>query len=206
MNVTIINIGELLIGQVVNTNASTMSRLLTAAGMDVSKTLVVGDVYKDIWVAVDEALRDSDAVLVTGGLGPTKDDITKKLLCEYFDSELVESQMALDNVRRIFESRGYELTPVNRAQALVPKCCEVLNNDLGTAPCMWFSQESKVLVSLPGVPFEMEWLMRNRVILKLQETFKTDIITTKNILVQGIGESFLSDTDLCCALATRDRH
>ena len=194
MQVTIINIGdELLIGQVVNTNASTMSRMLTAAGMDVKKTLVVGDVYGDIWVAVDEALRDSDAVLVTGGLGPTKDDITKKLLCEYFDSELVESQMALDNVRRIFESRGYELTPVNRAQALVPKCCEVLNNDLGTAPCMWFSQESKVLVSLPGVPFEMEWLMRNRVLPKLQETFKTDIITTKNILVQGIGESFLSD-------------
>ena len=194
MQVTIINIGdELLIGQVVNTNASTMSRMLTAAGMDVKKTLVVGDVYSDIWVAVDEALRDSDAVLVTGGLGPTKDDITKKLLCEYFDSELVESQMALDNVRRIFESRGYELTPVNRAQALVPKCCEVLNNDLGTAPCMWFSQESKVLVSLPGVPFEMEWLMRNRVLPKLQETFKTDIITTKNILVQGIGESFLSD-------------
>ncbi len=194
MLVTIINIGdELLIGQVVNTNASTMSRMLTAAGMDVKKTLVVGDMYSDIWVAVDEALRDSDAVLVTGGLGPTKDDITKKLLCEYFDSELVESQMALDNVRRIFESRGYELTPVNRAQALVPKCCEVLNNDLGTAPCMWFSQESKVLVSLPGVPFEMEWLMRNRVLPKLQETFKTDIITTKNILVQGIGESFLSD-------------
>ena len=194
MQVTIINIGdELLIGQVVNTNASTMSRMLTAAGMDVNKTLVVGDMYSDIWVAVDEALRDSDAVLVTGGLGPTKDDITKKLLCEYFDSELVESQMALDNVRRIFESRGYELTPVNRAQALVPKCCEVLNNDLGTAPCMWFSQESKVLVSLPGVPFEMEWLMRNRVLPKLQETFKTDIITTKNILVQGIGESFLSD-------------
>lgn len=194
MQVTIINIGdELLIGQVVNTNASTMSRMLTAAGMDVKKTLVVGDMYSDIWVAVDEALRDSDAVLVTGGLGPTKDDITKKLLCEYFDSEVVESQMALDNVRRIFESRGYELTPVNRAQALVPKCCEVLNNDLGTAPCMWFSQESKVLVSLPGVPFEMEWLMRNRVLPKLQETFKTDIITTKNILVQGIGESFLSD-------------
>ena len=194
MQVTIINIGdELLIGQVVNTNASTMSRMLTAAGMDVKKTLVVGDVYGDIWVAIDEALRDSDAVLVTGGLGPTKDDITKKLLCEYFDSELVESQMALDNVRRIFESRGYELTPVNRAQALVPKCCEVLNNDLGTAPCMWFSHESKVLVSLPGVPFEMEWLMRNRVIPKLQKTFNTDVIINKNILVQGIGESFLSD-------------
>lgn len=194
MNVTIINIGdELLIGQVVNTNASTMSRLLTTAGMDVRKTFVVGDVYNDIWVAVDEAMRDSDAVLVTGGLGPTKDDITKKLLCEYFDSELVESEVALNNVKRIFEARGYELTPVNRAQALVPRCCEVLNNDLGTAPCMWFSRDGKVLVSLPGVPFEMDWLMRNRVIPKLQETFNTGIITTKNILVQGIGESFLSD-------------
>ncbi len=197
MNVTIINIGdELLIGQVVNTNASTMSRLLTAAGMEVRKTLVVGDERQAIWDAVDEAMHTSDAVLVTGGLGPTKDDITKKLLCEYFNSELVENDMALQNVKRIFESRGYELTPVNRAQALVPKCCEVLNNDLGTAPCMFFpSTEStgSVLVSLPGVPFEMEWLMRNRVIPKLQETFHTDIIITKNILVQGIGESFLSD-------------
>ena len=193
MQVTIINIGdELLIGQVVNTNASTMSRLLTAAGMDVLKTMVVGDERQAIWNAVDEAMRESDAVLVTGGLGPTKDDITKKLLCEYFGSELVESEVALDNVKRIFESRGYELTPVNRAQALVPKCCEVLNNDLGTAPCMWFPGKT-VLVSLPGVPFEMEWLMRNRVIPKLQETFHTDIIITKNILVQGIGESFLSD-------------
>ena len=194
MNVTIINIGdELLIGQVVNTNASTMSRLLTAAGMEVRKTMVVGDIYKDIWDAVDEAMRESDAVLVTGGLGPTKDDITKKLLSEYFGSELIENNMALENVERIFKSRGYEVTPVNRAQALVPKCCEVLNNDLGTAPCMWFSHKGRVLVSLPGVPFEMEWLMRNRVLPKLQETFKTDIIVTKNILTQGIGESFLSD-------------
>lgn len=197
MKVTIINIGdELLIGQVVNTNASTMSKLLTQAGMEVRRTVVVGDIYKDIWNAVEEAMHESDAVLVTGGLGPTKDDITKKLLCEYFNSELVENDMALQNVKRIFESRGYELTPINRAQALVPKCCEVLNNDLGTAPCMFFpSTEStgSVLVSLPGVPFEMEWLMRNRVIPKLQETFHTDIIITKNILVQGIGESFLSD-------------
>ncbi len=194
MNVTIINIGdELLIGQVVNTNASTMSKLLTEAGMEVRKTMVVGDVYDDIWAAVDEAMRESDAVLVTGGLGPTKDDITKKLLCEYFNSELVENKVALENVKRIFESRGYKLTPVNQAQALVPRCCEVLNNDLGTAPCMWFCRDNKVLVSLPGVPFEMEWLMRNRVTPKLQETFNTDIILTKNILVQGIGESFLSD-------------
>ncbi len=131
MDVSIINIGdELLIGQVVNTNASAMARMLSEAGMAVRRTMVVGDVYQDIWNAVDEAMRSSDAVLVTGGLGPTKDDITKKLLCNYFHSELVESEVALENVRRIFESRGYEMTPVNRAQALVPACCEVLNNDL----------------------------------------------------------------------------
>lgn len=194
MTTTIINIGdELLIGQVVNTNASTMSSLLTEAGIAVRRTVVVGDVYQDIWTAVDEALRESDAVLVTGGLGPTKDDITKKLLCDYFGSELVENTTALDNVKRIFAARGYELTPVNRAQALVPRCCEVLNNDLGTAPCMWFTRDGHVLVSMPGVPFEMEWLMRNRVVPKLQETFQTETIILKNILVQGIGESFLSD-------------
>ena len=210
MNVTIINIGdELLIGQVVNTNASTMSRMLTENGMEVVRTEVVGDERSAIWQAIDSAMRESDAVLVTGGLGPTKDDITKKLLCDYFGSELVESEVALENVKRLFAVRGFELTPVNRAQALVPKCCEVLNNDVGTAPCMWFQVESgkwkvereatrdglphTVLVSLPGVPHEMEWLMQNRVIPKLQETFQTDVIINKNLLTQGIGESFLSD-------------
>lgn len=193
-SVTIINIGdELLLGQVVNTNASTMARMLTQSGMEVCRTVVVGDVREAIWQAVDEAMHTSDVVLVTGGLGPTKDDITKKLLCDYFHSELVESPVALENVRRIFAVRGFELTPVNRAQALVPKCCEVLNNDLGTAPCMWFAHNGHVLVSLPGVPHEMEWLMHNRVIPKLQDTFESEIIINKNILTQGIGESFLSD-------------
>lgn len=206
MNVSIINIGdELLIGQVVNTNASSMSSLLTAAGMKVNNTVVVGDNRDDIWNSVDKAMHTSDAVLVTGGLGPTKDDVTKKVLCDFFGSKLVENEMALENVKRIFKGRGYELTPINRQQAWVPECCEVLNNDLGTAPCMWFESGKRkaegcavgsadnVLVSLPGVPFEMEWLMRNRVIPKLKEHFRTGAIVTKNILVQGIGESFLSD-------------
>ena len=191
--VKIINIGdELLLGQVVNTNASTMSRMLTEAGFEVACVEVVGDRRDDIARALDDH-EGYDVVLITGGLGPTKDDITKKLLCDYFHSELVESEVALENVRRIFAVRGFELTPANRAQALVPKCCEVLNNDLGTAPCMWFEHEGRVFVSLPGVPFEMEWLMANRVIPKLQETFHSDIIINKNILTQGIGESFLSD-------------
>ena len=191
--VKIINIGdELLLGQVVNTNASTMSRMLTEVGFEVACVEVVGDRRDDIERALDDH-AGYDVVLITGGLGPTKDDITKKLLCDYFHSELVESPVALENVRRIFAVRGFELTPVNRAQALVPKCCEVLNNDLGTAPCMWFEHEGRVYVSLPGVPFEMEWLMANRVIPKLRETFRTEVIINKNILTQGIGESFLSD-------------
>ena len=194
MNATIINIGdELLIGQVVNTNASTMARLLTAAGLEVVRTVVVGDNRQDIWDAVDQAMHCSNAVLVTGGLGPTKDDITKHLLCEYFGSELYENTEALDNVKRIFSARGYELTEVNRRQAWVPRCCQVLNNDLGTAPCMWFEREGRVLVSMAGVPFEMEWLMQNRVLPRLQQHFSMGTILNKNILVQGIGESFLSD-------------
>ena len=212
MNVSIINIGdELLIGQVVNTNAAVMSKMLIAAGMNVVETMVVGDEREAITSVIRRQMGHSDAVLVTGGLGPTKDDVTKKVLCEFFGSSMVENEEALENVKRIFASRGYELTPVNRQQALVPECCEVLNNDLGTAPCLWLGNGERrtengergtengerrgenVLVSLPGVPFEMEWLMRNRVIPKLKEHFKVEAIVTKNILVQGIGESFLSD-------------
>ena len=192
--VSIINIGdELLLGQVVNTNAPTMSRMLTEAGFDIVRVEVVGDTADAIRTAVADAMEHTDIVLLTGGLGPTKDDITKKVLCEHFGSELEENEVALDNVRRIFAMRGFELTPVNRAQALVPRCCEVLNNDLGTAPCMWFARRGHVLVSLPGVPFEMEWLMQHRVVPKLQETFLTETIVNKNLLTQGIGESFLSD-------------
>jgi len=194
MKATIINIGdELLIGQVVNTNASTMARLLTGVGIEVVRTEVIGDNRQDIWDAVDKAINTTDAVLLTGGLGPTKDDITKHLLCEYFGSELYENEEALNNVKRIFKARGYELTEVNRLQAWVPRCCQVLNNDLGTAPCMWFERGGKVLVSMAGVPFEMEWLMNNRVLPRLQQHFRTGTILNKNILVQGIGESFLSD-------------
>ncbi|MCR4659258.1 MAG: CinA family nicotinamide mononucleotide deamidase-related protein [Bacteroidales bacterium] len=195
MNIHIINIGdELLIGQVVNTNASTMARLLTQAGMAVTHIVTVADESRAIEDAVTTSLAAADAVILTGGLGPTKDDITKTVLCRLFNSHLVENEDALNNVRRIFAARGYELTPINRQQAWVPECCTVLRNDLGTAPAMWFeTADGKVLVSLPGVPFEMEWLMRNRVLPRLADHFGTDCILTKNIIVQGIGESFLSD-------------
>lgn len=194
MNISIVNIGdELLIGQVVNTNASTMSQMLIAAGMDVREVAVIADDREAITHTLSRLMAISDAVLLTGGLGPTKDDVTKKVLCDFFGGAMVESEVALNNVKRIFESRGYELTPVNRQQAWVPERCTVINNILGTAPGMWFERDGKVVVSLPGVPFEMENLMRTEVVPRLQAHFATGHILNKNILVQGIGESFLSD-------------
>ncbi len=194
MKATILNIGdELLIGQVVNTNASRMSQMLIGVGIDVCGTYVIGDNADDIRNYLRHCIDRSDVVLITGGLGPTKDDITKKTLCEFFGSELYENEEALANVRRIFESRGYELTPINRQQSWVPRCCTMINNVLGTAPCMWFEYEGKVIVSLPGVPFEMVNLMETEIVPRLQKHFCTDQIINKNLLVQGIGESFLSD-------------
>ena len=194
MKATILNIGdELLIGQVVNTNASRMAQMLIAAGIDVCGTYVVGDNAQDISSYLRHCLDRSNVVLMTGGLGPTKDDITKKVLCDFFDSQLYENEEALNNVKRIFAARGYELTPINRQQAWVPRCCTMINNVMGTAPCMWFEHEGKVLVSMPGVPFEMVNLMETEVVPRLQKYFRTDQIINKNILVQGIGESFLSD-------------
>ena len=194
MKATILNIGdELLIGQVVNTNASSMSQMLIATGIDVCGTFVIGDRADDIDFYLRHCIERSDVVLITGGLGPTKDDITKKTLCDFFHSELYENQEALANVKRIFDARGYELTPINRQQAWVPRCCTMVNNILGTAPCMWFDYQGKVVVSMPGVPFEMVNLMQTEIIPRLQAHFRTDQIVNKNILVQGIGESFLSD-------------
>lgn len=205
MNISIINIGdELLIGQVVNTNASNMSKMLCGAGMEVRDVNIISDNIDEIGTTLRRCLERNDAVLITGGLGPTKDDITKKVLCDFFHSELVESVESLENVKRIFEARGYELTPINRQQALVPKCCTVINNVKDTAPCMWFETsdpefnikdgtQSKVVVAMPGVPFEMENIMVTEVVPRLQRHFQTGHIIHKNILVQGIGESFLSD-------------
>ena len=197
MKISILNIGdELLIGQVVNTNASKMSQMLTQAGMAVGSVFTIGDNAEDIRNYLQHCLNVSDAVLMTGGLGPTKDDITKKTLCDFFHSELYENEEALENVRRIVASHGRELTEINRLQAWVPRCCTMINNVLGTAPCMWFETDdkpSKVVVSLPGVPFEMINLMETEIVPRLKKHFEVGAIVNKNILLQGIGESFLSD-------------
>ena len=206
MKASIINIGdELLIGQVVNTNATYMSRALTASGISVVEVCTIGDSGMAIEATVRRCLEQSDLVLMTGGLGPTKDDITKETLCRMFGSELYENAEALANIERIFAQRGFPMTETNRHQAWVPRCCEMINNDLGTAPCMWFnattpkhpniqkSKSPKALVSLPGVPFEMEYLIDKKILPLVQERFQLGSIVCKNLLVQGIGESFLSD-------------
>lgn len=195
MNTAILNIGdELLIGQVVNSNAASMSRKLTAAGFEVSETCTVGDDATAIETHLRRLLKQHSVVLITGGLGPTKDDITKTVLCQFFNSELTEDAIVYDNICRIFATRGYEMSETNRHQAWVPRCCTVLNNLWGTAPGMWFeTDDHKVVVSLPGVPFEMELLMEHEVMPRLQQYFNAGCIINKNILVQGIGESFLSD-------------
>lgn len=198
MNSTLINIGdELLIGQVINTNAAVMAKMLGAAGIGIERTVTIGDEPAAIRDTLRDCLEISDIVIITGGLGPTKDDLTKQVLCDFFHSELYENEEALDNVRKRMAAFGRELTDINRQQAWVPRCCTVLPNPLGTAPGMWFdvagTPHPKVVISLPGVPFEMEGLMRESVIPRLRERFATGHIIHKTLIVQGIGESFLSD-------------
>ena len=194
MNVNIINIGdELLIGQVTNTNATWMAQQLTAIGCAVTDIVCIADRREAIEGSLRRCMQQADAVLVTGGLGPTKDDITKKTLCDFFHSRLVEDEASLRNIERIFAGRGYPMTETNRQQALVPACCKVIVNETGTAPCMWFEQEGKIVVSMPGVPSEMKQLMSSRILPMLQERNGGRCIVQKNLIFQGIGESFLSD-------------
>lgn len=194
MNTSIINIGdELLIGQVINTNAAWMSQKLTEIGIQVSEVVTISDQRKAIEKTLTRCLQCSDAVLITGGLGPTKDDITKHTLCDYFHSQLVEDKESLHNIERIFAGRGYPMTETNRQQAWVPACCKVIVNEVGTAPCMWFEENGKAIVSMPGVPSEMKFLMNKRILPLLKERNGGQFILQKNLIFQGIGESFLSD-------------
>lgn len=193
VKVVIINIGdELLIGQVVNTNAAEMAKMLNAAGFDVVLTQTIGDDGEAIRKFVIESMACCDVVLVTGGLGPTKDDITKKVLAEIFDSELVENEEVREHIKRMFAQRGYDFTPTNQEQAMVPDKCRIVFNAVGTAPGMCFSKDGKLLFSLPGVPFEMRAMM-NEVIAIMRSNFETEVIEHRTLLVAGIGESFLSD-------------
>jgi nicotinamide-nucleotide amidase len=194
-NVSIITIGdELLIGQVVDTNSAWMAQELNKAGIRVKRRVAVGDVWDEIWLALDEESAQADIILITGGLGPTADDITKPLLCKYFDATLIVDEGALKNVEYLFEKVfRRELTPRNIKQAEVPDVCTVLQNKRGTAPGMLFNKNGKVYVSMPGVPHEMQGMMTDDVIPLLQKQFSTAHITHRTLLTFGIGESMLAD-------------
>lgn len=191
----LINIGdELLIGQVVNTNAAFIGQQMSAAGFELTDVITIGDDSQAIRDTVTSSLAKTDVVIMTGGLGPTKDDITKKIICDIFQRELVMDEPTLQHVTEIFASRGMDLTETNRQQALVPKDCTVLSNPLGTAPGLWIEQDSKVLIALPGVPFEMEKLIKDEVMPRLEAHKKDQHAILHRVLqCTNISESGLSD-------------
>ena len=190
----VITIGdEILFGQITDTNTQWISTELTGIGIRTVRKTSVGDEVDVILTALAEAANRADLVIITGGLGPTNDDITKKTLCRFFGVGLVRNPDALALVTGFFEKRGREMTELNRGQADLPENAEYVQNDWGTAPGMWFDHEGTVYVSLPGVPFEMKNLMTHRVLPKLKDRFETPVIRHKMIRTIGIGESFLAE-------------
>jgi len=189
----IVTIGdEILIGQVVDTNSAWMAEQLNIVGVNVAQITSIADNREQILDTLTQAAAHADVVLITGGLGPTRDDITKQTLCEYFDTRLVLNVEALKNIERIFVSRGYALTPVNSAQAELPESCDPLINAQGTASGMWFEKEGKLYVSMPGVPFEMKGLLKDFVLPRLAK-INNKVVLHRTVLTQGVGESFLAD-------------
>ncbi|MBL7890880.1 MAG: competence/damage-inducible protein A [Bacteroidia bacterium] len=194
MQVEIITIGdEILIGQIVDTNSAFIGQLLNMNGMSVKQISSVSDDREHILKALAEAKSRAQVILITGGLGPTKDDITKKTLAEYFNCKMRFDEQAYQDVVNLFAQYGKEVTPINRLQAEVPEICEVVRNYNGTAPGMWFDVDGIIYVSMPGVPYEMKAMMQNQVVPKIKERFKLPAIFHKTVLTQGIGESALSE-------------
>jgi len=184
---------EILFGQITDTNTQWIGSELTSIGIRPIRKLSVGDNPQDILDALGEFFKRADLLIITGGLGPTKDDLTKHTLCKYFDTELAINEDALELITSFFEKRGRVMTELNRQQAAVPLNCTYLRNDWGTAPGMWFERDGKIVVSLPGVPHEMKNLMTYRVIPLLNGFFDTPAIQHKIIRTIGIGESFLAE-------------
>lgn len=193
MKVEIITIGdEILIGQIVDTNSAWMAAELTKSGFEVTHIHSIGDSAQTIIEAIDPAFSRSDVVLMTGGIGPTNDDITKNTLCRYFDTKLTFSNEVLENIEKIFARRNISLNELTRNQALVPENCTIIQNKAGTAPILWFQRQSKVLVSMPGVPFEMKMAMTDDIIPRLRSQFSREDYLRQSALVTGITESALA--------------
>lgn len=195
-----------MIGQTINTNAAWMGQYLNSFGMEVESSHCISDKGPVIFQEIDQALRKAEVVVVTGGLGPTKDDITKHTLCELFQTELVMHEPSYLRVKAFFESRGLPFLKVNEHQALVPESCTVLENMVGTANGMLFERDGHICVSLPGVPFEMQYLMEHEVVPRIQQKFELPKIVHRTVLTQGVGESFIADllTDWENSLAVED--
>ncbi|MBA3899462.1 MAG: competence/damage-inducible protein A [Bacteroidetes bacterium] len=190
----IITIGdEILIGQVIDTNSAWIAEQLSLSGIKVRQMLSVSDQRETILNALKEAHVFADLIIITGGLGPTKDDKTKPALCDFFQTKLVLNQASFDNTSRIFAERNLEMTVENKKQAMLPESCIPLVNKIGTAWGMWLEKGKTVTVSLPGVPYEMKYLMEHEVMPRLKKQFILPFIVHKTILTQGIGESWLAD-------------
>jgi nicotinamide-nucleotide amidase len=191
---SIITIGdELLIGQVIDTNSAWIAQELNKIGIKVKRRVAVGDEWDEIWNALDAESTHADLIFITGGLGPTSDDITKPLLCKYFNGKLVVNDEALQNVKYLFEQVFKKpVTEVNLKQAEVPDVCTVIQNKRGTAPGMWFEKDGKIFISLPGVPHEMKGMITDGVMPILKKRFFSSPIIHKTLLTAGIGESALA--------------
>lgn len=190
----IITIGdELLIGQTIDTNSAWIAQRLNVLGIDVLRRVAVGDNRDAIIKALDEELAGADIVLITGGLGPTADDITKPLLNEYFGGKMVVNERVVEHLKALFTKRNRPFLERNMKQAEVPDCCTVLYNRMGTAPGMWFEKDGKVTIAMPGVPFEMASIMEDEVLPRLQRSFVSDVLLHRSIVTAGEGESFIAD-------------
>lgn len=193
MKIEIITIGdEILIGQIIDTNSGWMAAELTKQGFEIMAITTVGDNAANILQALNTALSRANIVLLTGGVGPTKDDITKNTLCSYFNTELIFDTAVLQNIEKLFAHKNYTLNELTRNQAFVPKNCTVIQNKVGTAPLLWFEQNNRILVSMPGVPFEMKTAMTDEIMPRLKKLFQSVDYLKTSFLVSGITESALA--------------
>ena len=193
MKAEIITIGdEILIGQIVDTNSAWMGQKLNEVGIDVVQITSVSDQESAIYEALAQAEKRAEVVLITGGLGPTKDDITKKVLCDFFDTKLVRNTEILHKLDAWFKNRGREMTSMNECQADLPEHCSILPNRMGTASGMWFERSSVIFISMPGVPYEMKCIMEEEALPRLVSLGRTDQVVHRTLLTAGLPESILS--------------
>lgn len=194
MKADIITIGdEILIGQIIDTNSAWIAARLGEIGVSIRRKYSIGDRREEIISAVEESMAKAEITIITGGLGPTKDDITKRVLAEIFNSPMVCHTETYERVERMMAARGIAFNDLNKGQAMVPECCTVLANHKGTAPGMWFERNGRVVVSLPGVPFEMEGLMTESVLPLLTRHFELSSVVHRTAITYGLAESMMAE-------------